>query len=754
MSGLGRRVAAERDTWRAVWQSAEAFLDRIESALDNDKPYAQTMCALLKVFGVVEHARKRSVGYGLDDAVSAAVQGLGMGSHGDLGGASTRIPGTEECEFACAPYATKTTDDGTIEFDEPPRIILQRTITLAKFRDIKHGEVTLKTPTYEVGTLSFGEPWKIMDIGDGGLFDQDQRKEATNGDAKDGDGSPVPANFHSWSSLRTGRINAIANPAEGDKPEPLSQQVSKWTSSTTASEVTIAANAAQGFASQARSDITILNAAKTDLTDAGVDDAVLGAIAAAVQAMSAQAANYDKAYTAMAGHGVPGSSTRGDWVDLLEKAEGTTALSGLPTAIDKLDQAAIKGMNDAVDNRIGYPDGPLRQLRMLQWTLRFFWDHRRGWMNWRHVRVLTPLYVAYMENFTNSLQRVLVGQTSGIVYPGNTQGAAGVPLPGNTKVGKQVLVGATEIPLSSAPDLSLLQAGRIAIILGDRPTAGIAVAGLVDWKKMPPIRLKVPPLAVSVETGTKLPGTPGLIPVATPITDHYRALTHDELLRGAHEPGLPGDGKPARAKDGLVQALIAHRSRLALVLGNSGGTDRPAPPAMVRPYATISTFPLEGTVTAQDNRLFLKTLPQASKSGTGEQLALAAPGEILLLTGKDVDGESWQTAVEVDHVVVVTGAEAKRDDGSGATPTPTCCKDDEPVMVVYLRTCYLPGDVTELHGAYLHRDFLGFGPRSLMTRVMLPEELDNTTLVPGARRDPELEVAWRVLDDWLPKEPK
>jgi hypothetical protein len=742
--------------WRAVWQTVDAFLDRIDSALGNDKPYAQTMCALLKVFGVIERARWRSSGYGLADAVPAAVQGVGMGSVSDLAGASGRIPGTEECEFACAPYAVKTTDDGTIEFDDPPHIILQRTITLAKFRDLKHGEVTLKTPTYEVGHLELGGvPWKAIDIGDGGLFDDDQRDDATNGNAKDGDGNPVPANFTRWSKLRHDRITAIAEPEDDDdKPLPLSEQVANWTSSTEASKVTEAANKAHGYAAQARSDINVLNNAKKELTDAGVNDDVLGAIAAAVQAMGNQAANYDKAYAAMAGHGLPYGQTRLDWIVLLQKAEGTTADSGLPTPIDKLDKAAIHGMDEAVENRIGYPDGPLRQLRMLQWTLRFFWDHRRGWMNWRHLRMLSPLYYAYMANFTDSLHRVLVGQTSGIVYPGNDQGAAGIPLPGNTKVGKQILVGATEIPLSSAPDLSLLQAGRIAIILGDRPTAGIAVAGLVDWRKMPPIRLKVPPLAVSVETGAKLPGTPGLIPVATPITDHYRPLTHDELLRGAHEPGIPGDGKPARAKDGIVQSLIAHRSRLALVLGENGGSDRPAPPAMVRPYATVSTFPLEGKVTAQDNRLFLKTLPPTSKSGTGEQLPLAAPGELLLLTGKDVDGETWQTAIEVDRVVVVTGAEAKRDDGTGATPTPTCCTDDERVMVVYLRSCYLPGDITELHGAYLHRNFLGFGPRSLLTRVMLPAELDPTTVVASARRDPELEVAWRVLDDWLPKEPK
>lgn len=760
MSGLGQRLVQERDLWRAVWQHVDAFLDRIDSAQTNDSSYATTMCALYTVFDVIERARMRTVGYRLGAATPAVPQGVGLVA-GDLGSAVNRIPGVEECEFACAPYAVTTDSDGNAQIDDPPKIIIERTVQLASFRDIKHGEVTLRTPTYEFGTLNLASAWIVLDVGDGGLFPKDERQKAMDGTATDSDNNAVPANFTPWSTLRAQRLALVANPSKGAKPVPLSAQILAIPAPITQAALNAIAASATSFASELQQDIATLSSAKSTLAKAGVSDKVTGAIAAAQQAMTQQQHAFTAAATAIANHGVPGFPGLVAWSTLLAQAEGTHASSGLPTAIQTLDSEAASAMNDAVDNRIGYPDGPLRQLRMLQWSLRFFWEHRRGWMYWRHLRVLSGLYSEYMTPFTESLARVLKGQTSGLIYPGNASGAAGVALPANTMVGAQALIGATEIALSNLPDLTLLQAGRIAVVEGDRPTAAPVIDSSFDGSKLPPVRFKVPKLAVSVDAGPGLAGTPGLITTGTPIRDHYRALTHAELLRGAHEPGLPGDGKPARAKDGIVQALIAHRSRLALVLGEASGLDRPPAPAMARPYAGIAKFPLEGTITPQDNRLFLATLPQASQSGTGEQLPLAVPGEMLLLFGNDADGEAWQTAIEVDRCVIVTGSEAKRDDGTGATPTPACCADDAYVMVIYLRQMYLPSQVASLSGAFLHRSFAGFGPRSLVTRAMLPLELDPTTaskLVVGTqqiepRRDAELEVAWRMLDEWLPKGP-
>jgi hypothetical protein len=752
VSGLGRQVSSERDLWRAVWQHVDTFLDRIGSQEDNDKTYATTMCALYPVFAVIERARKRSVGYRLSDATAAVPGGtysdgtlIATVSDAVLQASNGRIPGVEECEFACAPY--RVNDDGSL--DDPPWAFMTRSITLATFRDQKHGDVHLRTPTYDFGQLS-GAPMIAINIGDGGLFPKDARQEAMNGGHTQSDGTTIPANFTKWSDLRAARlVVAQSGAGGGDPPLRLSAQLANLTFPLKQTDLSSIASTARNYAQQCRDDANTLDNAKQQLAQEGISDDVIGAIAQATHAMNDQASAFDTAATTIDHGGIPSFTTRAQWVHLLALAEGDLAWpSMLPTAIDKLDSAAASAMNGAVENRIGYPDGPLRQLRMLQWTLRFFWEHRTAWMSWRHSLVLAAMYRSYMTGFTESLKRVIDGQHSGI------------GLPAATKVGKQTLIGATELPLSNWPDLSLLAAGSIAIVTGDRPTAAPAIDVLIDGKKLPPVRLKIPSLAVSVETGANLPGTPGLVAVGTPITDHYRKLDAAEWLRGAHRPGVPGDGAPARAADGIVQALIAHHSRLALLLGDSGGDDRPAPPAIPRPYGAIAAFDLEGTITPSDNRLFLKALPAPSKSGTGEQLSLATPGEFLLLLGHDQDGAAWQTAIEVDHVVITTGTEAKKDEGAGATPVPPCCADDQEVMVIYLRQMYLPSDVTELHAAFLHRSFGGFGARSLLTRTMLPETVDPSTAskvtvgshVYTPRRDPELEVAWRVFDEFLPKE--
>jgi hypothetical protein len=414
-------------------------------------------------------------------------------------------------------------------------------------------------------------------------------------------------------------------------------------------------------------------------------------------------------------------------------------VTGLPVALERLDAAAARAMNEAVETRIGYPDGPLRQLRLLQWSLRFFWEQRSAWMVWRHRLVLARPYAEYLRGFTASLARVLDGQRSGI------------PLPATSRVGRETLVGATELPLAGIPDLSALIAGQLVVVGGDRPTAAPVVDVLVDGKKLPPMRLKVPQLQVSVATGKDVPGVPGLVALATPLGDHSRRLADDELRRGASRQGPAGDG--------LVLALVAHRSRLALVLGDAGGGagQRPAPPPVAKPYPDIHRFDLVGPITPADSRLFLRSIPPASASGTGEPLGIARSGEIVLLYGRDDDGVPWQTAVEVDHVVIATGAEARKEEAAGATAVPPCCGDDERVMVVYVRSMQFPRD---LHDAFLHRSFAGFGAPSLMTGVVLPEALDGDTsstvhVGPDTlrpRRDPELRAAVRVLDEWLPKE--
>jgi hypothetical protein len=748
MSGLGRRVGAERDLWQAVWKQVEAFLDRIDSLLGQDKPHVETMCALLRVFNVIESARRRSAGYRLAAALAAAPAGIAKNgatiahvSASELT-AGGRIPGVEDCEFAVAGYAVK--DDGTL--DEEPRSLMSRSITLARFRDAKHGEITLRTPTYDFGDLA-GAAMIAIDIGDGGLFPKDAREKAISGE---------DFSFTSWAALRDERV-AKAQEQADDTAVPLSTTLAKLledASPPSAAQLGGIAAQARLSANGCRADIQVLDSARQALVDAGVADDVVGALAAAAAALGQQASDFDSAANRLSPPTVNGLG-HADLiavVGLLQSAEGGLAPLALPIPLAVLDAACAKAMAEAVEIRIGYPDGPLRQLRMLQFSLRFFWEHRSRWMTWRHRLVLGPVYAAYMRPFVDSLQRVLGGQPSGI------------PLPANSKVGRATLTGATEIALSTVSDLSLLAAGQMVVVGGDRPAVAPVIDVLFDGKKFPPQRLKIPPLSVSTATGKNVPGTPGIIPSQTPLGDHHPALLDQELFRGVSRDGPAGDA--------YVQALVAHQSRLALVLGNPGvaPASRPAAPHLPAPYPSISRFDLDGTITAADNRLFLKSLPPAALSGTGEQLPIARPGEIMLLYGIDQEANAWQTAVEVDHAVVATGGEAKKDpalDASAdqsATGTATtilcpCSGQGPPVMVVYLRSMQLPADV-ELGNAFLHRSFAGFGARSLMTGVMLPDALDgdtSSTVKVGPdllqpRRDPELAAAVRVFDEWMPKE--
>jgi hypothetical protein len=294
-------------------------------------------------------------------------------------------------------------------------------------------------------------------------------------------------------------------------------------------------------------------------------------------------------------------------------------------------------------------------------------------------------------------------------------------------------------------------AGQIAVVGGSRPTAAPVVDVLEDRKKAPPQRLKVPALVVSPEVGTGLPGIAGMIERGAAIGRRLpRVFARDEILSGHSRAGL--------GHDGLVQSLVAHRSRLALVLGEDGGSDRPAPPPMERPYASISEFAVEGEVNASDTRLFLGQVPPASASGTGERIGIARPGEMMLLRGVDAEGDWWQTAIEVDRSEVLPLSEARAGEEAGQTPVPTCLCDEPDVMVVYVRTMQLRHPLTQV---VLHREFEGFGARCLVTEVMLPIDLDGDTASVTAnvggqtvnvRRDPELAAAVKVLDQWMPKE--
>lgn len=730
MTALGRRLQGERDLWKAVWRQMETALDRIDAARDQDEPHVKTMCALLPVFGVVERARHRANGYRLDDALGASPAGVGRGNVG--GGqlvSTTRIPGVEDCEFAVT--GMKVDDDGELT----DAAFLWRTTTLAVFRDEKHGtDVVLRAPAYDFGALTGAPVVHVDGVIDGGFFTKDQRRKAADGEDQGDD------MFRTWAAVRNGRLDALDKDQLAADAPPLAAKLDGLGDHPSAVSLQALALEARDRAAACRSDELVLRGSEAILDEVGAA-AAAEAVAAAGAALADMAAHYESAASRLS-DGVLGYQERTSVRDSLQRGDGIRVPpSNLPAAIAALDAAAAAAMQEAVELRIGYPDGPLRQLRMLEWTLRFFWDQRRQWMRVRHRVVLSKLHQRYMGGFVRSLDRVLRGLSSEI------------PLPAGTTAGRDTMVGATELALGfdSPVDLGELVAGQIAVVGGSRPTAAAVVDVLVDRKKAPPQRLKVPPLVVSPEVGTDLPGIAGMIERGAPIGRSMpRVLAREEILTGHSRAG--------RGHDGLVQSLIAHRSRLALVLGEDGGSDRPAPPRMERPYASITEFAVEGEVSASDTRLFLSQVPPASASGTGERIGIARPGEVMLLRGVDADGDWWQTAIEVDRSEVLAVSEARAGEEVGQSPVPTCLCDDPDVMVVHVRAMQLRHPLTQV---VLHREFEGFGARCLVTEVMLPVDLDADTASATAsvggqtvtvRRDPELAAAVKVLDQWMPKE--
>lgn len=728
MTAIGRRLQLERDLWKAVWRQMETALDRIDAARGDDEPHVKTMCALLPVFGVIERVRHRANGYRLDDALAATPAGVGRGNVGAGQLVSTtRIPGVEDCEFAVT--GMRVDDDGELT----DSAFMWRTTTLAVFRDEKHGtDVVLRAPAYDFGALTGTPVVHIDGVIDGGFFTKDQRRKAADGEDQGDD------MFRTWAAVRNGRLDALdKDQLAGDSP-PLAAKLDGLGDHPSASDLQSLSREARDRAAVCRSDKQVLDGSEAILEEVGAADAA-EAVGAASAALADQATHYDSAASRLS-DGILGYQERIEVRDALQRGDGILVPpSNLPAAIATLDSKAAAAMQEAVELRIGYPDGPLRQLRMLEWTLRFFWDQRRQWVRARHRIVLSKLFQRYMGGFVRSLDRVLRGMSSEI------------PLPDGTTAGKDTMIGGTELALSEDPDLKDLVAGQIAVVGGSRPTAAPVVDVLEDRKKSPPKRLKVPALVVSAEVGTDLPGIAGMIERGTAIARRLpRVLTRAEILRGKSSVGA--------AEDGLVQSLVAHRSRLALVLGEDGGSDRPAPPPMDRPYPGISQFAVEGEVNASDTRLFLGQVPAASASGIGERIGIARPGEMMLLRGVDADGDWWQTAIEVEKSEVLPLSEARAGEEAGQTAVPACLCAEPDVMVVYVRAMQFRHPLTQV---VLHREFEGFGARCLMTEVMLPLDLDGDTAsatvsvggqTVNVRRDPELAAAVKVFDQWMPKE--
>jgi hypothetical protein len=723
------RLRSEFTVWRGVWQQLTTFLDRIDGAAEMDEPQVKILSALLPVMGVIERARTRAAGMGLGPALSCAPRGRGMPGRalGDLVGLVNRRPGVEDQEFAVA--MLKTNDDGELEDDPTAR--LWGTKGLFSFRDGKHGEISVAVPSYDFGALS-GVLVDIPAATEAGHFPIDARKKAmeTGEDEQ-----------RTWTQLRDFRIEKLEE-APGDKPKSLSATLAPLHLSDGYDALIAVGNGARAARDACNADKQILTSAGPVITEAGVDGEVVNALGAAADALASQAADYQFVIDKLTTPAVY-QLTEGVLAQVktrLERADRPGGIGIAPTLI-ALESTAAPALDDAVATRLAYPDGTLRTLRLMEWALRWQWTFRERWFERRRRLVLRPLFTRVMAVFCDSLQALRAGSDTG------------APLAG-TRLGRDVTAQATVLPIEPMRDLSKLLLGQIAIVRGERPTIALLLASEIKLGapgQPNEQRLHVPPLNVSIETERGLPGIPGLVKKGTPIDGGRITITDEELRAGASAAGKQADALP--------QTAVALGSRLALILGRTGGPGRPAPPQLPAPFPSIEHFPIEEPVAVGATRLFLKSVPPPAQSGSARPIMMARPGEILLIRGADTDGNWWQSAIEVARVEALTGAAAREQDDATGTPTPTCCENEAPVIVVTLREMLIPHDL--VRNVTISRSFQGFGPSSLAAREMLPETLDPDTatlrVTDGGEqkvvlRDPELQAAIRVLDGWLGSE--
>lgn len=714
MSAIARRVRAERDLWKAVWKQMEAFLDRVDGAADQDEPHAQTLCQLLPVLNVIESARYRASGVRLEAARPATLRGTGLvTTAAALKPSPTRLPGLEECELATAPMH--------IPDDSHQQVVLWPSETLAIFRDAKrHLDGAKVVPAYDNGRVTTYEP--LDDAADDGLFPFDNREDAAEGDE---------VVYVPWSTLRQTKLDAL--PAATGTARPLSVQLDALTLAAPLADYRAIGAGAAAAAAACLADRATLAAARAELEEVGADAALIAALGAVETELLEQARGYQGVADQLAN---PTSSQLQQDKEALEArlraADFVGGLLGLSTKMIALDQASSAAFDAACEARITYPDGPLRQLRLLEQGLRFYWRMRSRWMGQRFPLITYPIVDQVWQVYVDGLDDVVLGRPSQLVLPPGTVTTMSV----NARATKVYVTG-IPLPAGFAP-------GRLAMIDGPRPAAMVVTDLGFDKYGL---FLMTTPVELSLDTDEALPGVPGLIDPGVAIRPQFPTFTTAEWQRGV---------AIIASRTALLTGLIAHASRLELLLGAGAAGDRPAARPVPRPYPGVTHWALEGPVAPEAARLFLAAVPSASASGTGERLGVGRPGELMLVRGRDAEGLTWQGVAEIDHCEILSGEAAKADAELTGTAVPPCCEDQAEVMVVYLRALELPAELVA--DVTLRRDFLGFGTRTLLSGTILPATLDGATTVPTVTvdgearlvlRDRELETALRWFEDWL-----
>ncbi|SDZ14992.1 hypothetical protein SAMN05444365_10632 [Micromonospora pattaloongensis] len=770
---VGRAFRRETDLWATAWQQVETSLEQIDGARDADDPHRRKVEVLLRVAGVVE--RRRAVA-DPEGALSAPVVDALPQQYWDVETEKMlavdgwdpalrawRVPGTDELELAVAQLRV------TLSNDDEPKVTLHDEVRLPRPRSIftrspgkGQPPALLVLPAYPgVGSAPIvGPSGRNVDVaadpkgGDHGrsgdrvsLFCQARRRDATMsgvpflslGDADEEPDEP-PEAVVAWGTLCARRRSAPRNDvkltiAPSSPPPATGGLVTAATTVLDGLRTGIltpftAAPALASIAAQARAvaaalpgDGEVLTEAAAELKELGCRTFLPDSVADAAAALRGSAA----AWTALA--------DAADDVRLKSSADSRRAMADAIEAVAAAGEPELLAtpvesgplradLDDATAARIGYPDGTLRQLRLLEATFASSWRGRVRWFADRHRLLLDGLAARFRAPSVLGVRALVNGGDTGLLYTGLTVGE-------DATVGSDTLT--TAQPASLVPSLSELEPGTVGIVTGERPAAAVIVG--LD-RRADRLALVTTPLRVSTTPGP--PGSPGIVAAGSTISSVATALADTELRLGEAAAGPHADGP--------VHEAVGLWSRLCLVYGRGVIDAEIRGSAALRTVPEPSTVPLQamplhGSVPAFATSLVLARLRPELWTGTpaGRVPLIARPGELLLLRGRaapDPDtgtpGPMVQGVVEVDSVVRATASLVDRMDTSAAAilasdpaalPGPdagSClvCGPQEDVAVVVLRRSWLAtalvGEVT------LRRDFPGFDVPSLATGRLLP----------------------------------
>lgn len=780
-----KALREEMTRFKHQWQHVETFVDRIGELKTTDEEHAVRTRLLIAAAAAFERERELRDG-GLLQPLELAVAPSAFASQLAIDAkakepnpkAKQRLPGAVDLEAAVASLHLAVDPSDSSKLLPVRHVRLVSPISPFNVFDESSETVTpLELPSYDFG---------VQDELDIDLFDASSNPDSASGlfgfDARrvaalESKSTVASVNAPSaWSTLRDARAqyvdkstsavgklaafrDALIAPPASDKPSAATLRQS-------------AISALRDLAKACSAGAPAIKKAATKLESDYINKTFSPSkLSAAADRMTTRSAAYEAA------------------ADALEKsaAYGANAFAAIDVAIVVASQPADadvysrtgagspgmldRALDDEVEARIAYPDGTLRALRTIEWSLNRRWPSIESWFAARRDRYLDPLLIdRFLETFLSSLVRLVHGQ--------GTQAPleAGMTL----DTSRPVSLGADTLQLAKKPggghyDLGAIQPGHVAVLKGGRRAIAVLLGDdsktgkRSDTSKTTELlqRIHILPLRVSLAKSRQRPGVaaqvglppdmPGMLTSGEIVAGHV-TLTGIDLKEGTIAD-RPED-------DGVVQEVVALWSRLCLLLGRasvqdrlnqsppqSGPSDVPSflPHDVKLPLSRLpSRSAADGVLQPHDKKLLIHTATLKNHGldpdGPAKPI-LARPGEVLLIEGVDAKGKTWQGVVEVTSIVRTTLDHVEDDPLLPPLSPNVCCNQPGDVLVVQVLDTSFPVPLVQ---ARLHRDFQGFGSPSLAAQAILPIALDaKTGGDSGVHRGPELRFALDLLSRWM-----